>query len=119
MQPVGSHTLGFRGCRHPAKGWDLMTDAVPQAVAAALDDPFAELSGPLAGTRNLHCEVVSTERLSSHMQRIELRAPELDGFRYAPGRRAMGPFASLDCSQSCARLRVGPAQNIERTDDHY
>jgi NADPH-dependent ferric siderophore reductase len=66
-----------------------MTDAVPQPVVAALDDPFAELSGPLAGTRKLHFEVASTTRISPHMQRIELTAAELDGFGYAPGQDVM------------------------------
>jgi NADPH-dependent ferric siderophore reductase len=66
-----------------------MTDAVPQAVAAALDDPFAQLTGALAGTRKLHFEVVSTARLTPHMQRIELTAAELHGFRYAPGQDVM------------------------------
>ncbi|MGA3154044.1 MAG: siderophore-interacting protein [Streptosporangiaceae bacterium] len=66
-----------------------MTDALPQAVRATLDDPFAQLSGPLAGTRQLHLEVVSTQLLTPHMQRIELTAPELDGFRYAPGQDVM------------------------------
>jgi NADPH-dependent ferric siderophore reductase len=66
-----------------------MTDAVPQAVAAGLDDPFAQLTGALAGTRKLHFEVVSTARLTPHLQRIELTAAELDGFRYAPGQDVM------------------------------
>jgi NADPH-dependent ferric siderophore reductase len=66
-----------------------MTDAVPQAVAAALDDPFAQLTGSLADTRKLSFEVSSTTRLTPHMQRIELTAGELDGFRYAPGQDVM------------------------------
>jgi len=73
-----------------------MTDAVPQAVVAALDDPFAQLSGPLAGTRKLHFEVVSTASLTPRMQRIELRAAELDGFRYAPGQDVMVLVAADD-----------------------
>src|SRR5215469_12322151 len=89
MQPAWSHTLGFRGCQPCAKDWDLMTDAVPQAVAAALDDPFAQLTGPLAGTRKLHFEVLRTARLTPHMQRIELTSAELEGFRYAPGQDVM------------------------------
>jgi len=66
-----------------------MTDAVPQVVAAALDDPFAQLTGSLAGTRKLSFEVVSTARLSPHLQRIQLTAAQLDGFRYAPGQDVM------------------------------
>jgi NADPH-dependent ferric siderophore reductase len=66
-----------------------MTDAVPQAVVAGLDDPFAQLSGPLAGTRKLHCEVASTSTLTPHMQRLELTAAELDDFSYLPGQDLM------------------------------
>jgi NADPH-dependent ferric siderophore reductase len=66
-----------------------MTDAVPQTIAAALDDPFAQLTGPLADTRKLHFEVTSTALLTPHMQRIELAAAELDGFRYHPGQDVM------------------------------
>jgi NADPH-dependent ferric siderophore reductase len=66
-----------------------MTDAVPQAVAAGLDDPFAQLTGSLAGTRKLHFEVTSTASLTPHMQRLELTAAELDGFSYAPGQDVM------------------------------
>jgi NADPH-dependent ferric siderophore reductase len=66
-----------------------MTDAVPQAVVAALDDPFAQLTGPLADTRKLHFEVTSTALLTPHMQRLELTAAELDGFSYRPGQDVM------------------------------
>src|ERR1700728_4816044 len=66
-----------------------MTDAVPQAVIAELEDPFAQLSGPLADTRNLHFEVLSASLLTPHMQRLEMTAPELDGFSYAPGQDVM------------------------------
>jgi NADPH-dependent ferric siderophore reductase len=66
-----------------------MTDAVPQTVVASLDDPFAQLTGPLAETMNLHFEVASSTRLTPHMQRLELTAEELGGFRYAPGQDVM------------------------------
>jgi NADPH-dependent ferric siderophore reductase len=66
-----------------------MTDAVPQTVVAALDDPFAELTGPLAGTRKLHFEVASTATLTPHLQRLGLTAAELDGFSYQPGQDVM------------------------------
>jgi NADPH-dependent ferric siderophore reductase len=66
-----------------------MTDAVPQSVVAALDDPFAQLSGPLAGTRKLHFEVASAATLTPHMQRLWLTAAELDGFSYLPGQDVM------------------------------
>jgi NADPH-dependent ferric siderophore reductase len=63
-----------------------MTDALPQAVLAELDDPFAQ---PLDGTRQLHLEVVATSQLTPHMQRLELTALELDGFTYLPGQDIM------------------------------
>jgi NADPH-dependent ferric siderophore reductase len=66
-----------------------MTEAVPQTVAAGLDDPFAELTGPLADTRNLHFEVASSAQLTPHMQRLELTAAELDGFSYRAGQDVM------------------------------
>jgi NADPH-dependent ferric siderophore reductase len=71
------------------KAEDLMTDAVPQAVVAALDDPFAQLTGPLAGTRQLHFEVSSTAVLTPHMQRLQLTAAELEGFSCQPGQDVM------------------------------
>jgi NADPH-dependent ferric siderophore reductase len=66
-----------------------MTDAVPQAALAGLDDPFAQLTGALAATRKLSFEVTSSTPLTPHMQRIELAAAELDGFSYQPGQDVM------------------------------
>lgn len=66
-----------------------MTDALPQQVRAQLDDPFAQLTGSLAGTRKLTFRVTESEQMSSSMQRITLTAPELDGFSYAPGQDVM------------------------------
>jgi NADPH-dependent ferric siderophore reductase len=66
-----------------------VTDALPQQVRAQLDDPFAQLTGPLAGTRQLSFCVVETEQMSPSMERISLTAPELDGFSYAPGQDVM------------------------------
>jgi NADPH-dependent ferric siderophore reductase len=66
-----------------------MTDALPDTVMAALEDPFAQLTGSLAGTRKLHFEVASSDQLSPHMQRLDLTAPELDGFTYSPGQDVM------------------------------
>jgi len=66
-----------------------MTDAVPQAVIAGLDDPFAELTGSLAESRKLSFEVASSTQLTPHMQRIELSAAGLEGFRYRPGQDVM------------------------------
>jgi len=66
-----------------------MTDAVPQAVIAGLDDPFAQLTGSLADTTKLPFEVVSSVQFTPHMQRIELAATELSGFSYRPGQDVM------------------------------
>jgi NADPH-dependent ferric siderophore reductase len=66
-----------------------MTDALPEAVIVALDDPFAQLTGSLAGTSRLHFHVAASDQLSPHMQRLELTAPELDGFSYTPGQDVM------------------------------
>ena len=66
-----------------------MADALPESALAALDDPFAQLAGPLAGTTRLDFEVVDSARLTPHMQRLRLTAPQLDGFGYLPGQDVM------------------------------
>jgi len=66
-----------------------VTDALPREIRAQLDDPFAELSGPLAEARQLRFEVVESERMAPDFQRITLTAPELAGFRYDPGQDVM------------------------------
>ena len=66
-----------------------MPDSVPPATAAQLDDPFAELRGPLAGTVRMRLEVVGNTQLTPHMQRLELTAPELAGLAYQPGQDVM------------------------------
>jgi NADPH-dependent ferric siderophore reductase len=66
-----------------------MADAVPEPTRAALDDPLAQLTGPLAGTTRLDFEVVDSARLTPHMQRLRLTAPQLDGFGYLPGQDVM------------------------------
>lgn len=66
-----------------------MADALPQSTIAALDDPFAQLSGPLAGTTRLDLEVVESALLTPHMQRLRLTAPQLADFAYLPGQDVM------------------------------
>jgi NADPH-dependent ferric siderophore reductase len=66
-----------------------VADALPESTLAALDDPFAQLLGPLAGTARLAFEVVDSARLTPHMQRLRLTAPQLDGFAYLPGQDVM------------------------------
>jgi NADPH-dependent ferric siderophore reductase len=53
-----------------------MADALPESTLAELDDPFAQLSGPLADTTRLAFEVVESARLTPHMQRLILTAPQ-------------------------------------------
>ena len=66
-----------------------MSDALPRSVRTHLDDPFAELTGPLAAARRLSFEVIDSELISPSVQRILLTAPELAGFRYDPGQDVM------------------------------
>src|SRR5580704_3674042 len=66
-----------------------MADALQESARAELDDPFAQLTGPLASTTRLDFEVVDSARLTPHMQRLRLTAPQLDGFGYLPGQDVM------------------------------
>jgi NADPH-dependent ferric siderophore reductase len=66
-----------------------MADALPESTLAALDDPFAQLTGPLASTTRLDFAVVDSARLTPHMQRLRLTAPQLGEFRYLPGQDVM------------------------------
>ena len=66
-----------------------MADSVPAAAAAQLDDPFAELRGPLAGTTRMRLAVAGSTQLTPHMQRLVLTAPELAGLTYQPGQDVM------------------------------
>jgi len=66
-----------------------MVEALPEAVRASLDDPYAQLAGPLSGTRRLDLQVVSAAELTPHMRRLQFTAPQLDGFGYQPGQDVM------------------------------
>lgn len=66
-----------------------MSDALPQSVRTQLEDPFAELTGPLAATRRLSFSVLASEPISPSLHQVQLTAPELDGFRYEPGQDVM------------------------------
>ena len=68
---------------------DRVSDALPQSVRMQLEDPFAELTGPLAAARRLAFEVIESAQISTNMQRIRLTAPELAGFQYQPGQDVM------------------------------
>jgi NADPH-dependent ferric siderophore reductase len=61
-----------------------VTDSPP-----VLNDPFAVLTGALAGTTRMRLELVSSHRLSPAMQRLVLTAPELAGLAYQPGQDLM------------------------------
>ena len=56
---------------------------------AMLNDPFATLEGPLAGTTRMRMEVVENRPLTPSMQQVVLSAPELAGFGYRPGQDLM------------------------------
>jgi NADPH-dependent ferric siderophore reductase len=66
-----------------------MAESLPDSTRLALDDPFAELSGSLAGTSRLSLEVAGSHLLSPSVQRLQLTAAELADFRYAPGQDIM------------------------------
>ena len=54
-----------------------------------LNDPFARLEGPLAGTTRMRLAVVENRLLTPAMQQVVLTAPELAGFTYRPGQDIM------------------------------
>jgi NADPH-dependent ferric siderophore reductase len=56
---------------------------------AILNDPFAKLEGPLAGTIRMRLEVVENRPLTPAMQQVVLSAPELAAFGYRPGQDVM------------------------------
>src|SRR5579862_4754074 len=64
-----------------------MTEA-PRAGEAARD-PFAVLTGPLAGTIRMQLTVVDSRPVTPHLQRLRLTAPELASFEYLPGQDVM------------------------------
>lgn len=66
-----------------------MSEAESAAAAVAINDPFAELAGPLAGTTRMQLEVVQNRLLTPHMQRLVLTAPELGDFSCRPGQDVM------------------------------
>jgi NADPH-dependent ferric siderophore reductase len=56
---------------------------------AMINDPFARLEGPLAGTTRMRLEVVENGALTPSMQQVVLSAPELAGFTCRPGQDLM------------------------------
>jgi NADPH-dependent ferric siderophore reductase len=66
-----------------------MTESEPAAGGVAPGDPFAVLTGPLAGTTRMQLEVVESRPLGPGMQRLVLTAPELAGLQHRPGQDMM------------------------------
>jgi len=66
-----------------------MTDTAPTGTPPALNDPFARLEGPLAGTTRMRLRVVRNESLTPAMQQVVLSTPELAGFACRPGQDIM------------------------------
>ena len=54
-----------------------------------LNDQFARLEGPLAGTTRMRLAVVENRLLTPSMQQVVLTAPELAGLSYRPGQDIM------------------------------
>jgi NADPH-dependent ferric siderophore reductase len=52
-------------------------------------DPFATLTGALAGTTRMQLTVVDSTAVTPNMQRLRLTAPELASFEYLPGQDVM------------------------------
>jgi NADPH-dependent ferric siderophore reductase len=66
-----------------------MTDAARTGTPPVLNDPFARLEGPLAGTTRMRLEVVHNDPITPAMQQVVLTAPELAGFACRPGQDVM------------------------------
>src|SRR6516164_2473412 len=66
-----------------------MTDAAHTGNPPVLNDPFARLEGPLAGTTRMRLRVVRNELLTPAMQQVVLSAPDLADFAYQPGQDIM------------------------------
>src|ERR1700684_1521441 len=66
-----------------------MADVLPDTSKMTLNDPFAELTGSLAGTSRLPLECTESGLLTPHMHRLRLTAPQLARFGYAPGQDVM------------------------------
>jgi NADPH-dependent ferric siderophore reductase len=92
-----------------------VADAIPPAAQAALDDPFAQLTGSLAGTSRLQLAVAESTRLTPHLQQLVLSSPGLRDFRYRPGQDLM-LLVAADGSRPIRRRytirRLNPARGL-------
>jgi NADPH-dependent ferric siderophore reductase len=66
-----------------------MTEAARGGTPPVLNDPFARLEGPLAGTTRMRLRVVRNDLLTPAMQQVVLTAPELENLAYRPGQDVM------------------------------
>jgi NADPH-dependent ferric siderophore reductase len=66
-----------------------MTEAARTGNPPVLNDPFARLEGPLAGTTRMRLRVVRNDPLTPAMQQVVLAAPELADLAYRPGQDVM------------------------------
>jgi NADPH-dependent ferric siderophore reductase len=66
-----------------------MTEAARTGTPRVLNDPFARLEGPLAGTTRMRLRVERNDLLTPAMQEVVLSAPELADFTYRPGQDLM------------------------------
>ncbi len=66
-----------------------MTEAARTGTPPVLNDPFARLEGPLAGTTRMRLQVAENGLLTPAMQQVVLAAPELASFGYRPGQDIM------------------------------
>ena len=66
-----------------------MTEAAQTGTPRVLNDPFARLEGPLAGTTRMRLRVVRNDLLTPAMQQVVLAAPELADLAYRPGQDVM------------------------------
>ena len=66
-----------------------MTEAARAGAPPVLNDPFARLEGPLAGTTRMRLRVVRNDPLTPAMQQVVLAAPELADLAYRPGQDVM------------------------------
>ena len=92
-----------------------MTDAARTSTPPVLNDPFARLEGPLAGTTRMRLEVVRNEPITPAMQQVVLTAPELAEFGYRPGQDVM-LMVDVDGDRPVRRRytirNVDPAQRL-------
>src|SRR5260370_19801815 len=92
-----------------------MTDAARTGPPPVLNDPFARLEGPLAGTTRMRLQVVRNDPLTPAMQQVVLAAPELASFSYRPGQDVM-LMVDADADRPVRRRytirAVDPAQRL-------